>query len=246
MGRPSSLPVANAGLNSDVLVKTTVSLDGNGSTNPQGRRLKYTWVIISRPLASQASIIDPSTSVARLFPDVEGTYMIRVEVSNGYLSSTALVELHAKPNPLGGPAPNQVTPQVVGNEVVITGNWRLRFESGDDDDFVMAVGLNPRDEIQEDLDRQVLFGAGVQGSLYLWEESSRFPPPSRIEIRAINADSFLIDLYEDGDLETTLRLESLAMTLELTTSEGQPCKGTVEHRTRETRQFEWRPGTPQS
>ena len=86
--RNNQPPVADAG--SDQLgVSTTqeVPLDGSSSFDPEDRDMTFSWAIESAPAGSNAPLLNAGTEHAVLVPDVEGTYYLRLTVSDGFLDS---------------------------------------------------------------------------------------------------------------------------------------------------------------
>lgn len=81
-------PIANAGSDRSVNVNQTATLDGSGSSDPDGDPLAFSWSITSRPTGSSASLAGANTSKPKLTPDVAGTYKVRLQVSDGMVSDT--------------------------------------------------------------------------------------------------------------------------------------------------------------
>jgi hypothetical protein len=91
----SSPPVANAGTAQSVTTGTTVTLDASASTDANGDSLTYTWSIVSRPAGSTATINGASTVKPTFTPDLPGTYVAKVAVSDGSSTTEATVSLTA-------------------------------------------------------------------------------------------------------------------------------------------------------
>ncbi len=82
-------PFAAPGPNQTVPVLSTATLNGGGSTNPRGiGSLSYSWAIQSAPAGSTATLSNASNVIATLVPDLVGTYVIALTVSNGFQSDT--------------------------------------------------------------------------------------------------------------------------------------------------------------
>ncbi|MDR4495904.1 MAG: PKD domain-containing protein [Nitrospirales bacterium] len=81
-------PVADAGQDQSVPVHSLVSLNGSGSHDPDGNALTFQWSLDSRPLGSSATILNPTFARPTLVPDVPGTYVTALMVSDGFASST--------------------------------------------------------------------------------------------------------------------------------------------------------------
>jgi hypothetical protein len=71
----------------DVIRGAVVPLDGNGSSDPEGAELTYTWSLVASPAQSMAELTDPLEPIARLLPDVEGEYEVQLVVNDGELDS---------------------------------------------------------------------------------------------------------------------------------------------------------------
>lgn len=86
-GNTNSPPISNAGADQTVYVAQAVTLDGSGSTDPDGQSLRYTWSFVSRPAGSSATLSSPSTVRPVFTPDREGDYVVRLVVNDGIVDS---------------------------------------------------------------------------------------------------------------------------------------------------------------
>jgi len=79
--------VSNAGVAQSVKTAALVTLDGSGSSDPDGHALSFAWTLVSKPDGSTASLTG-TTSVAPTFtPDMSGTYVASLVVSDGQTNS---------------------------------------------------------------------------------------------------------------------------------------------------------------
>ena len=90
-------PVANAGFDLNGTETIPLSLDGTASFDPDGDDLTYTWSIVSRPDGSTASIIAANAVTASFTPDLEGVYVVELEVSDGEFTSTDTATIEVEP-----------------------------------------------------------------------------------------------------------------------------------------------------
>lgn len=91
-------PVANAGPDKTATVNQVVILNGSGSSDSDGDTLSFRWTFERRPAGSSAGIDDARTVFASFVPDVPGTYIVRLVVSDGKQSSsedTAVITVSA-------------------------------------------------------------------------------------------------------------------------------------------------------
>ena len=75
-------PTAQAG--NDVLVITgdPVTLDGSGSTDPEGDPITFSWMLTSKPAGSFAVLMGANTVSPSITPDLEGMYVVELVVSD--------------------------------------------------------------------------------------------------------------------------------------------------------------------
>lgn len=80
-------PVANAGINQNVVMGAAVTLDGSASSDANRDPLSYKWTVVSKPTGSGASL-SSETEVRPVFTaDLAGTYVFSLSVSDGQLRS---------------------------------------------------------------------------------------------------------------------------------------------------------------
>jgi plastocyanin len=90
-------PVANAGSAQTVPVGTTVTLDGSGSTDPDGYPLTYNWSFLSLPDGSNPTLTGGAK--VTFVPDTVGTYVAQLIVTDGLLTSAPVtVSITTTPN----------------------------------------------------------------------------------------------------------------------------------------------------
>jgi hypothetical protein len=82
-------PVANAGSAQNVVVGATTTLNGSGSSDANGDPITYAWSFVSKPASSSATLTSSTTVNPTFAPDVSGSYVLRLVVNDGSLSSAA-------------------------------------------------------------------------------------------------------------------------------------------------------------
>jgi len=112
-------PQANAGPDREAEVGVAVPLDGSASIDPDGDALTYSWKLIDSPSGSGAIIADADEVNSALNTDVEGTYLVRLEVSDGMATDTDWVSVNAFPEgtnlpPVCSTTGDQITDMEVG------------------------------------------------------------------------------------------------------------------------------------
>jgi hypothetical protein len=80
-------PIANAGADQSAAVDTNVTLNGSGSSDPDGgpSPLTYAWSQLSGP---SVTINNASQAIANFTPTVTGTYVFRLTVNDGAASAS--------------------------------------------------------------------------------------------------------------------------------------------------------------
>jgi PKD repeat protein len=81
-------PIANAGPDKAGVVGGPVTLDGSGSSDPNGDPLTYQWTLKTVPVGSTASINNPTSITPTFTPDVAGKYTIQLVVNDGRVDSS--------------------------------------------------------------------------------------------------------------------------------------------------------------
>ncbi len=85
----NKVPVASAGYDQTVHAGSVATLDGSGSSDPDGNvPLSYGWNIISKPDGSTASLLDSSAVNPTLIPDIGGDYVIQLVVKDSLAAAS--------------------------------------------------------------------------------------------------------------------------------------------------------------
>src|SRR5579884_2702395 len=78
--KTNQLPIANAGPDQSVPSGATVTLDGSGSSDPNGKTFHYQWKITATPPGSNAALDTPGSVTTTFVADIDGVYRIQLLV----------------------------------------------------------------------------------------------------------------------------------------------------------------------
>lgn len=107
--KPNAAPSAViAPVQSIYLINSTITLNGGASFDPEGGTLGYAWSLISKPQGSVATIGSPTNSTAGLAPDVGGSYVVQLTVSDGQATSAVTMQIQA-----GTPVSGNITSSTI-------------------------------------------------------------------------------------------------------------------------------------
>jgi len=79
----NSIPVANAGIDQNILAGNMVSLDASGSSDADGDLLSYTWSFVSKPTGSSSVLDNEQAETPSFTPDLDGSYVFSLIVNDG-------------------------------------------------------------------------------------------------------------------------------------------------------------------
>ncbi|MGH8592219.1 MAG: cadherin domain-containing protein, partial [Gammaproteobacteria bacterium] len=121
MERGNHPPLANAGSDTNTTTGLPVTLNGSGSSDPDGDALAFLWRFLSVPPPStvtDALLANGDTAAPRFTPDVDGPYVLAIEASDGAMSAVDTVIVAARaanvpPNANAGPDASAVAGQSV-------------------------------------------------------------------------------------------------------------------------------------
>ena len=126
------VPVANAGVAQNVLVGTLVTLNGASSSDANGDRLTYHWVLASKPAGSTDYIGSPNSVSPTFTADLPGAYTASLVVNDGQvdsaLTSVSLVATTAN----AAPVANAGTSQEVNTGSFVTLNGSASSDANSD------------------------------------------------------------------------------------------------------------------
>jgi hypothetical protein len=81
-------PIANAGPDQSATTGVLVTLNGTGSSDPDGDPITlFAWTFVSRPAGSNATMNNAASATASFTADVPGTYVVQLVVGDGQLLS---------------------------------------------------------------------------------------------------------------------------------------------------------------
>ena len=115
-------PEADAGFDQTVAVGDTVSLDGSGSSDPDGDPLTYQWSLSSVPTGSSASLSAPANVNPSFVADVSGEYTVELVVNDGTDDSPSAVVTVTTENATPMAEINYNQPVLTGDTVKLDGS----------------------------------------------------------------------------------------------------------------------------
>jgi len=80
-----------------VAVGYKVTLDGSASYDENNDKLSFSWELLSKPKNSKVQLSNPLSSKISFTPDIEGSYLVSLTVSDGEYSSQDNVTIEAIP-----------------------------------------------------------------------------------------------------------------------------------------------------
>ncbi len=83
----NSKPIAAAGDDQTVFVKSTAQLDGANSKDTDGDTITYKWQLMAKPADSKTALQNDTTQAPSLTPDKPGDYTVELIVNDGILNS---------------------------------------------------------------------------------------------------------------------------------------------------------------
>ncbi len=92
--------IADAGADRVIPLRGSVTLDGTGSSDPDGDPLTFAWSFASKPLDSTAELSGADTAAPGFVADLVGDYVVQLIVNDGIVESDPdLVTISADANP---------------------------------------------------------------------------------------------------------------------------------------------------
>ena len=144
---PNAPPNAQAGADQTLALGPEVLVDGTGSHDPDASPdpLTFKWHFVFVPETSSlndANLLEAETAIARFTPDVEGIYVLRVEVSDGSHTAgdSVLVTVGLPALQLTGQLTSVPDVPVEGDQVTLPYQV-TNGGSGSDDPILLAIEI---------------------------------------------------------------------------------------------------------
>ncbi len=80
-------PVADAGVDVEAALNSTVTLDATTSSDADKDQLAYNWSLLKQPADSNATLVAATSSNPSIVPDAAGTYVLQLIVNDGFSNS---------------------------------------------------------------------------------------------------------------------------------------------------------------
>ena len=100
-------PTATVKAPGEVEIKSTLKLDGSGTSDPDGDKLTFAWSIVAAPHGSTAALTGATAPVATLVPDLIGNYVFALVVTDDHGKASDPVNVTVKAVDIDG-APTAV------------------------------------------------------------------------------------------------------------------------------------------
>jgi hypothetical protein len=123
------VPTADAGLDKALVIGSAVSLNGRGSSDPDGDPLTYIWSFISKPDGSSAVLHEPTSVSPSFIVDVAGAYVLSLVVNDGINDSIADEITIKSATGIEGIIYSDKTLDLLNSPYVITGDIQIAHGS---------------------------------------------------------------------------------------------------------------------
>ena len=144
-------PIADAGVDQSASLLSNVTLNGSGSSDPDGNPLSFNWSIIQAPAGSVASLSDNTASSPSFTIDVAGDYTVSLVVNDGTVNSSAdnvtISTLNSAPTAVAGTDQSKAV-----NETVTLDGSASSDDDGDQLSYSWQIVAKPASSSAELLD----------------------------------------------------------------------------------------------
>ncbi|GAA6171987.1 hypothetical protein NBRC116592_16570 [Colwellia sp. KU-HH00111] len=113
-------PVANAGIDQNVVTTSVVILDASASSDSDGDTLSYSWSLTSLPENSGASLTNSTEASPTFTTDIDGSYVAQLIVNDGTENSVADTVTIVATTPNSVPVAEAGTDQNVVTTTIVT------------------------------------------------------------------------------------------------------------------------------
>jgi hypothetical protein len=192
----NAAPIADAGIDQNLVTGTQGILNGSGSMDPDGDPLSYTWTLNSKPAGSSAALSDATSEQATFFADLDGTYNTSLVVNDGSVSSAPDLIIviasttNAAPIAVAGINMNVDT----GSQVTFNGSGSIDPD-GDPLTYAWTLDSKPAGSaatLNNATLEQAIFVADLDGTYnasLIVSDGSVNSPPDSIAVTAITTNS---------------------------------------------------------
>jgi CSLREA domain-containing protein len=184
-------PVADAGPDQDGLVDELITLDGSGSSDVDGDALTYSWLLLSAPSESTATLSAASDISPTITVDLKGAYVVELTVNDGSIDSPAdtLVISIANTAPLADAGSDQLV--APGDTATLDGSGSTDAD-GDALTYLWTITAQPAGSVATLSDLNAVMPTifvdelGVYTIKLVVNDSVTDSTPDEVDLRSVN------------------------------------------------------------
>lgn len=191
---------------------TTIILDASGSSDDDNHELSVSWTVIAKPDNAPTSILDRSAKTTKMFVQENGTYAVRLVVSDGRSNSPPFDMIIHIDKPNEQPVANAGNPQSVGLNTTVKLDGSGSYDEDEDTISFSWFMTSPEGSAATLINSETVtphFTADVFGTYTLTltvNDGELISEPSTVSIEVGNKLAPVADAGPDQNVKTGSRV----------------------------------------